>query len=595
MVAENSTSAQQGGRELWRLLKESPGSLSLSLALGLAASALSLSPWLGGFWLLMTLAEPAAAGGSWLRILLGIAAGTVAGRVLHCLSLWFSHRLAFRLQEGLRLRCGALLLALPLAFFSRSDTALLRDLIQEDIETLEDGIAHLVPEVAQAWGTPLFLLAAMFWLDWRMALASISTLVVGGLLLLALFGKGAATIRRFHQRKREMSGAFSEVVASLPTVRLYNQSDRALARAKQASQQYYDDAAVWMRRMAVPEGIFQVLLGTSLVVVMPLGLGLYHQGSLELSTLIFFLLFSLGLSSVLSKTVGIAQRAALQMQLLERIFSLLSEPQQTWPDCPAPPPLDYCVTFDNVSFAWSARQVLNGINLQVPAGQSLALVGVSGAGKSTLVRLVPRFADVTSGAVRIGGVDVRQMTAPQLSALVSCVFQDSWLFSTSISDNLRMARPEASQHDIEQAARAAQAHEFILALPQGYQTRVGASGEPLSGGQQQRLAIARAMLKDAPILILDEATAWADGENELAIQQAIGRLSAGRTVLVVAHRLHTLQQIDQIVVLHQGAVIESGTHQQLIARPGRYQRWWQLQQNIDAEENRQERGVDGYR
>lgn len=570
-----------GERDVRQLLRAHPGELYASLALGVAASILSLSPYLGGY-LLLTDVFTAPEETHWVAVLAGIAAGTALGRALHCCSLYFSHRLAFAVQETLRMRCGERLLTVPMAFFSRHAGASLRDLIQEDIETLEDGIAHLVPEVAQAYGTPLCLIGVMFWLDWRMALAGIGTLVLWAVLFMLLVGKGEDTIRAYHRRRREMSAAISEVVACMPLVRLYNQGVRALLRAKNACRGYFDDAAAWMTRMAIPEGLFQALIAANLVIVLPLGLALYHQASLTFASLAFFLLFSLGLAGVLGKTVGIAHRFTLQQQLLNRIFSLLAEPGQSWAPESLAAPADHSVTFDNVCFDYGQRQVLTGVDIHVPAGGSLALVGASGAGKSTLARLLPRFYDVTSGAVRIGGVDVRRLSARRLYSLVSCVFQDTWLFNASVIDNLRIARPEASEAQVEAAARAAQAHEFIRALPQGYQTPLGNNGQALSGGQRQRLAIARALLKDAPILVLDEATAYADAENELYIQRAIGRLSAGKTVIIIAHRLYTLTQVDNIVVLHQGRVRESGAHRQLVAGGGLYQRWWRLQQRTGA-------------
>lgn len=567
--------------DVWRLLCAYPKELYSSLILSLVASILSFSPYLGGY-LLLTGVFSAPAETPWAGILAGSAAGTALGRVLHGYSLYFSHRLAFAVQESLRLRCGALLLAVPVAFFSHHAGALLRDLIQEDIETLEDGIAHLVPEVAQVYGTPLFLFGVMFWLDWRMALTSIGTLVLGAALFVLLVGKGEETIRAYHRRQREMSAAISEVVACMPLVRVYNQGDRALFRAKEACQGYFDDAAAWMTRMAIPEGLFQALISANLVFVLPLGLVLYHQASLTFASLAFFLLFSLGLAGVLGKTAGIAHRFTLQQQLLGRIFSLLATPGQRWVQASLAEPQDYSVTFDNVCFSYDQRQILTNVDIHVPAGKSLALVGASGAGKSTLARLLPRFYDVTSGTVRIGGVDVRKLSARRLYSLVSCVFQDTWLFNASVSDNLRIARPDASEAQIETAARAAQAHEFICALPQGYHTLLGDNGQSLSGGQRQRLAIARALLKDAPILVLDEATSCADAENELYIQQAIGRLSAGKTVIIIAHRLYTLTQADNIVVLHEGCVRENGAHRQLVASDGLYQRWWRLQQGGGA-------------
>ncbi|MFT4252462.1 MAG: ATP-binding cassette domain-containing protein, partial [Caulobacter sp.] len=311
-----------------------------------------------------------------------------------------------------------------------------------------------------------------------------------------------------------------------------------------------------------------------IVVILPVGLVLLRQGSITLPTLLLFVILGANYSQPLLKLFNQFHGLAHISMGSTAVADLLAQTPQA--DTGTRVALrHYDVAFEHVRFGYGAADVLHDIGFVARTGEATALVGPSGSGKSTIANLVPRFRDVREGKVTIGGVDVRDIGLDQLMETVAFVFQDTFLFSDTIGANIRFGKPDASDAEVEAAARAARAHDFIAALPQGYDTPLGEQGRTLSGGERQRIAIARAILKDAPVVVLDEATAFADPDNETAIQEAIGALTRGRTLLLVAHRLHTVMNADQILVVDQGRIVERGTHAGLLAEKGLYARLWE--------------------
>ncbi|MGF1577024.1 MAG: ABC transporter ATP-binding protein, partial [Cyanophyceae cyanobacterium] len=419
-------------------------------------------------------------------------------------------------------------------------------------------------------------LVAMVVADWRLGLVTLAVLPVG-IVFIQLALRDYGEQRDAYDRANEqINRVIIEFVQGMPVVRTFDDGSSSFARFRQSLDTFTDRLRAWnaktQRSGRLGTLLFEPL--PTLVVVSAVGAWLMMQGTLTFPRLLVFWLLAPRLCGAfkpiftLSHFINQANAGAL------RIGSVLAEPALPQPEQPQQPQ-DASITLQNVTFAYGeGRPALQDISLTIPAGTVTALVGPSGAGKTTLARLIPRFWDVDEGAIKVGGADVRQITSDTLMSWVSFVFQETFLLHDTIGNNIKLGRPQATDAEVEAAARAAQAHEFILALPHGYDTIAGERGTRLSGGQRQRITIARAILQDNPIVVLDEATAFADPENEALIQGAIAALTQDKTLLVVAHRLPTIVNADQIAVLDQGRLAELGNHQELLDKNDIYARLW---------------------
>lgn len=581
MKAQNADAAPTEGlgsvfTRLSGFLRTQPKAMAVSIALGLLAALLGLA-WQGGVALLIVEAlEPAPD-----RVRMGwtvaaIAALVVAGRVAFLGSTALSHKIAIDVQRDLRLRIAEHLARVPMAVSERYGAKALRRLIVDDVERVEDGIAHLVPEATANFTAPLIVIVALFALDWRLAIAAALPILLGLLAIRAMTSGSADITRAYYERSAEMAGKSAEYVAGLPTLRLFDEDDRALARFRDVSDRYLAVIGEWVRRVLRANALLQVFVSSGLLLVLPLGLWLMARGDLSIAHFVLFAVFTPSLGGLITRLPNFALRFAQQGEVLGRIDALLAETPLPLAESPARP-TDRTVRFEGVGFRRGERRVLDGIGLVLEPGTVTALVGESGAGKTTLANLLMRFQDPHEGRITIGGIDLRALAPEALSALVGTVPQHSWLFTGTVAENLRLAAPEASQADLWAALALARADAFVAALPGGIDCVLDRGGTALSGGERQRLCVARAILRDAPILVLDEATAAADPVNEREIQRALGALARDRTVLVIAHRLASIVDADRIVVLDGGRIIESGDHEALLARGGRYAGYWTLQ------------------
>lgn len=371
-----------------------------------------------------------------------------------------------------------------------------------------------------------------------------------------------------------MNASIVEYLAGMPVVKIFNRTGEGFAETSKAVRAYSAIETGWAREYIPLGGTFFTLVLTNIVFILPVGLVLLYLDSIDLPTFLLFVILGANYSQPLLKLFNQFHALAHISMGSMLVGQLLAAKPQ--PDTGKTVPLaSHDVAFEGVSFGYEGQDVLHGVSFTARTGEVTAMVGLSGSGKSTIAALIPRFHDAGQGQVTIGGVDVRDIGLEQLMDTVAFVFQDTFLFSGTIEANIRFGKPDASPTEVEAAAKAARAHDFIMALPHGYSTRLGEQGRSLSGGERQRLAIARAILKNAPIIVLDEATAFADPDNEAAIQEAISALTTGRTLIVVAHRLHTIAAADQILVIDAGHVAESGCHDALIERDGLYARLWE--------------------
>ncbi|MBN3197344.1 ABC transporter ATP-binding protein [Pectobacterium brasiliense] len=516
---------------------------------------------------------------SWpLLTMVGALLCLCASYLLRLLAFNQSHYAAFRLENQIRSALAEQLARIPLGEVQRLGTGSLAKIVQDDVKALHLFVADSTPLYARAFVAPLCTGALLFWLDWCLALAALLVLVIGAVVLMLAMRNAGEMNQRYNHAREEVSTAVIEFVQAMPVVRTFDTGASTFGRYQQALENYLDVLTRWYQQAGFSARFSFAVLNPlpTLLALCWVAYGFYCAGELDFSLWVAVLLLGNGMAEAVMPMMALNHMVAktrLSISRIQDVLALSPLPEAESDALPA----DASVSFEQVSFRYDQHAsdwVLEDVSFQVPAGSVTALVGASGAGKTTVARLIPRFWDVTAGRILIGGVDIRQMRTATLMQQVSFVFQESFLFADSIANNIRLGLPEKSMEEVIAAATAAQAHDFIMALPQGYDTLAGERGQFLSGGQRQRIAIARALLHNRPILVLDEPTAFADPENEAALLAALGVLMRGKTVIMVAHRLSTIRDADQIVVFDRGRLSESGRYDVLLAAQGRYSELW---------------------
>lgn len=526
--------------------------------------------------------------------LLGWAVAAFAARaLLYSGALFWTHLVDADNQLNLRRLIADTLRRVPLGWFGERGSADVKKALQDDVEAIHYLIAHAQVEFVAAITTPALTLLYLIWVDWRLALVLLAPLVGYAIALTFMMGRDhRQKMETYEQLEKETEATTIEFVDGIQVVRTFGQAGQAHARYAGAVEEFSEFFTGWTTPMTRIESAAGVLLNPIflLTVLLLVGLPLIGSDSLDPVDLLPFLLLGLGLGSTVL-TVGHAVQARGQADAAAvRIHRLLStsaleQHDPAEPAASAEPDADTAgtVRYEDVHFAYrEGVEVLRGVDLTLRPGTITALVGPSGAGKSTLAALLPRFHDVTGGRITVGGRDIRELAPEELYSRVGFVFQDVRLLRDTVRANIAIARQDAGDADIERAARAARIHDRITELPNGYDSVIGTDAR-LSGGEAQRLSIARALLADSPVLVLDEATAFADPESEAEIQTAIASLVSGRTVLVIAHRLHTITGVDTIVVVDNGRVVEQGTHTDLLASGGTYARLWRADEEAAQE------------
>lgn len=512
-----------------------------------------------------------------VRSLALVAAGALVTRYVFVAGAnMLAHVAAFRVLHDLRLRLAKKLGAVPLSFFSRHGAGELKKTLLDDVNSIEGFVAHHFPDAVAAFIVPISTAIALAWVDWRMALASLVMAPVAVLTMAVAMRDVGKAHAQWNDIQSRMNTSLLEYLRGIHVIKTFGLTARRFGDLSRSIEEGLAWMAGFMRTNGRGYGAFGSIVGSSLVVLVPVGGWLYTRGALSLEDLVLFLVLGPQLLMSLMRLMFAWGNVDKIKAANARIQAIIAVADLETTASDARPAHDG-IAFRDVGFRYDddGPEVLHGVSFEAPAGKVTALVGHSGAGKTTLVRLVPRLWEAASGSVELGGVDVKSLPLDALLSRVSMVFQDVFLFHGTVRDNLRLARPDATDEQIDAACRAARAYDFIQALPKKYETLLGERGARLSGGEKQRLSIARALLKDAPVLLLDEATAFADPENEARIQEAISELCVGRTVLVVAHRLSTIAGADHIVVLDGGRVDDQGTHDELLGRSALYQRAWE--------------------
>ena len=551
------------------------GKMAASVVLAILSVAGGFVPYLGVYQIIRLFLERQA---SWEGILFwcGVCLAGYAIKVAgYALSTMLAHVSAYTILEGLRLQAADRLMGAPLGEVDSRPIGAMKSTIVDRIEDIEPPLAHMIPELSSNILLPLVVAIAMFAIDWRMGLALLVTIPVALIPMafgLRTYNKNYAA---YMAANAHVNSVIVEYVEGIQVVKAFSQGERSYQKFANAVRSFRDFTMDWFRCTLASMNLCLSILPTTLLGTLPMGIFLYQTGVLDPAQVTLCLMLALGIvTPLMSATAFINSMKSMQFAVKDT-RELLDLPQLSQVERDAP--LNGCdIQLRDVSFSYSGdgEEVLHHLDLTIPQGKFTALVGPSGGGKSTIARLAARFWDVTGGSITLGGRDIRELPLKQLSREISFVTQDNFLFDCSLKENIRLGRPGASDEEVFAAARAAQCEEFIGRLEHGWDTAAGDAGKQLSGGERQRIAIARAILKDAPIVILDEATAFTDPENEDKIQRSIMALSKGKTLLVIAHRLSTIKNADQIVVLEKGQIVDRGTQRELLSRCPLYQALW---------------------
>lgn len=509
----------------------------------------------------------------WMAVMFAVIAVLVYIAGLMC-----SHLGAFRIATNLRLQSMNHIVKLPLGFAEHFGSGKLRKIVNETSAATETYLAHQLPDRANALATPCGLLVLLFVFDWRLGLLSLAPVLLGFLIMMAMTGKEMQQkMKEYQNALDDMAGEAVEYVRGIPVVKTFGQTIFSFKKFKDSIDRYKVWVIAYTKQLRTPMMFYTAAINGVFVFLIA-GALLFTQDQVTtefLLNLVFYIIITPIISVTLTRIMFQSENAMIVDDALQRIDSVLNlEPLKET----AHPmhPKDGSVELEQVHFSYNGeKDVLTGISISIPAGQTVAFVGPSGGGKTTLANLISRFFDPQSGTVRVGGVDVRDIPKEELMNTVSFVFQNSRLIKASIFENVRLGKPEATREEVMAALKNAQCDDILEKLPDGMDTVIGTKGVYLSGGEQQRIAIARVMLKNTPIIILDEATAFADPDNETRVQAAFSKLSQGKTVIMIAHRLSTVAGADRIYVVKDGQIAESGSSRELMERGGLFARMWQ--------------------
>lgn len=487
-----------------------------------------------------------------------------------------SHQVAYHVLEGLRLRLADRFLHAPLGDVQSHSIGQIKNVLVDKIEGIEPPLAHVVPESAGHIVLPVISIISLAVIDWRIALASLVTFPAALICMALTFQISGKNFDTYNQSNAYMNSTIVEYIEGIEVIKAFGRAGVSYEKYAKSITDYRTFVIKWLSSTWITMKLAFALFPSTLLGTLPVSLALASRGIITAPQAALAVMLSISMVGSLAKLEVFANEIKQMQMVVEELESMLNIESLPEPsECTEPASAD--VELKQVHFSYTGSkedEVLHGIDLTLPQGSFTALVGPSGGGKSTVAKLIARFWDVTDGAITIGGINLKDMTLAQISGYVSFVAQDNFLFRTSLLENIRLGNPDASDEEVKEAARLAQCEEFISKLPNGYNTPAGEAGRQLSGGEKQRIAIARMILKNAPIVILDEATAFTDPENEDKLQQSIAALTKGKTLLVIAHRLSTIKQADNIVVLENGSIIAQGTQDELLTSCPLYQNMW---------------------
>lgn len=556
--------------------KQCRGKMLASVLLAIVGVAGGLLPYIGVYRIIMLFFEGRAEMGTvlpWTGLCVG---GYVVKLLFHSLSTTCSHISAYMILENIRRNIAGKLMKIPLGSVASRTAGEWKSAIADRVETIELPLAHMIPEGVSNLLLPVCVFGYLMFMDWRIALASLACVPVGAVVFAIMMRNYSSQYDKYMKASEHVNSVIVEYTEGIQVIKAFSRSTDSYRKYADSVRSFKDFTLAWFRSTWGLMSLGGAILPSTLLGILPIGVLLYCSGALSPAQLTLAMILSMSIIGPVSWfTNAVNEYKSIQYAVrdIEEILEIPELPEKT----EAARLNGSEITLRNVRFAYNAQDgdVLRGTDLTLPQGSFTALVGPSGGGKSTLAKLIARFWDVSCGSITLGGVDIREIPLKQLSENISYVAQDNFLFNCSLFENIRMGKPTASDAEVMAAAEAAQCGEFISRLERGWDTPAGEAGGKLSGGERQRIAIARAILKDAPVVILDEATAFTDPENEAQLQRSIARLTKGKTLLVIAHRLSTIKDADNIVLLKNGAVECSGTHSELLENSALYYDMWQ--------------------
>ena len=561
-------------RQLFAFVGESNSKMRISILLAVLGEMFGIVPFL----MVALLADELYRGTATIQRVLFFCGIAAICQLIKMLLTWrsslMSHKISFTILKNIREAITDRMAKVPMGVMLETPTGAFKNLIVDNVAKLEDSMAHFMPELPSNIAAPLCSILLIFILDWRMGLASLITIPLGILFFAAMMRGYGPRMENYMRSANDMNSSLVEYVNGIQVIKAFNRSASSYGKYSKSVNYFHDSTMEWWSQCWFWNAAARAVLPSTLLGTLPVGAWLYMEGTLSLPVFLISLVVPLGFVAPLMKVSEAMEQVSMIKGNLEQVTAFLKTPELVRPSEPVSLG-ERTYQFEDVHFGYKETEVLHGISFQTRPGTMTAIVGPSGSGKSTIAKLMAGFWDVTSGSVRFGGQDIRQIPFEQLMGEISYVAQDNFLFDKSIRENIRMGNPAATDEEVEAAAKAANCHDFIMQLEQGYDTLAGDAGDRLSGGERQRITIARAMLKPASVVILDEATAYADPENEALIQQAISKLVAGKTLIVVAHRLNTIRNADQILVVANGNIAGRGTQEELLRECPIYQKMWQ--------------------
>lgn len=508
------------------------------------------------------------------RILL-IALSFVISETFRYFSTSLSHKATFVILANIRKAACDKLARVPLGYVKDTGSGTFKNIIVERIDSMETTMAHIVPEFTSGLLAPVIMMVYFFTIDWRLALLEFVPMIIG---LLAMGGMMIGYEESFQNsiaKTKALNDAAVEYINGIEVIKAFGKAEKSYDKFVTAAREGADCFIEWMRRCNIWQGMMLTVTPYTLLTVLPFGAWFVMKGSLAPADFVMCILLALGVTAPMTTMMGYVDDISKMGTIFGEVIGILEHDELKRPEKSRKMPADYSVELKGVKFGYHEKEILHGIDMKMPQGTVNAIVGPSGSGKSTIARLIASMWDVSGGSILIGGVDIRELELTDYSRNIAYVSQDNYLFDDTVMENIRMGRQGATDEEVIKAAKDSGCYEFIMQLEHGFHTVAGGAGGHLSGGERQRISIARAMLKNAPVIILDEATAYTDPENEAVIQASVAKLVRGKTLIVIAHRLSTIADADNIFVIKDGTLAEKGKHKELLAKNGIYKQMWE--------------------
>ena len=503
-----------------------------------------------------------------------IALSFILAELLHSISTALSHKATFTVLANIRKTCCEKLARVPLGYVKDTSSGTFKNILVERIDSIETTLAHIVPEFTSNLLAPVIILIYFFLADWRLALWSLVPVVVGFLSYFGMMLDYKPSFERTVQTTKDLNDAAVEYIDGIEVIKAFGKTESSYAKFTKAAMAYADSFISWMKRCSIFHALMMVVTPYTLLTVLPFGAHYVENETLTIPNFVMCIILSLGIVGPLITVGSYTDDLGKIGVIVGEVVGILEQPELKRPAESTAVPKDNSVTLTDVKFGYHDKEILHGVTMELKAGTVNAIVGPSGSGKSTIAKLIASLWDVNSGSIKIGGTDIKQLSLTDFNRKIAYVAQDNYLFNESVRENIRQGNPNATDEQVIEVTKKSGCYDFIMQLENGFDTIVGGAGGHLSGGERQRISIARAMLKDAPIVILDEATAYTDPENEAILQNSIAKLVAGKTLIVIAHRLSTVKDSDQIFVINEGNVAAHGTHEELLASCPLYKEMW---------------------